>query len=242
VQLPAAAGETLEGFGSEDLERTPRDYVRVVELARSPGEAKVTLVLVDALGREYPGAEVALVPGQQAKVSVDMQQVGHPLSMLRAVRMRLEGAAVELSGLRFLCGAEQVPKPDAIVQGPMDDTSIQAALDSLGEDGGVVYLPAGTYLIGNQITIPVDNVTIYGDGRATVIQGQWFEARALLVAADRDSLRLTRLHLRSLPISEFRGYNEAAHAEKPEDVGRPSVLSRASNCATATRHAWITAR
>jgi hypothetical protein len=39
-------------------------------------------------------------------------------------------------------------------------------------------------------------------------------------------IRISRLHLKSLPITEFRGYSEAKHARVPEDAGKPSVLAR----------------
>ena len=74
----------------------------------------------------------------------------------------------------------------------------------------------------NQVTIPCDNITMYGDGRGTVIQGTWLETKAVFKAEKRGNLRLTRLHLRSVPITHFRGYTEAKYAE-PGNAGRPTV-------------------
>jgi hypothetical protein len=108
------------------------------------------------------------------------------------------------------------------VRGALDDSSIQKALDELGPRGGVVRVPAGNYIIRNQIRIPVDNVTICGDGPKTILQGTWFETKALILAEKRQNLRLTRLHLRSLPITCFRGYSRGKYA-LPSDVGKPSV-------------------
>lgn len=50
-----------------------------------------------------------------------------------------------------------------------DDTGIQAALDSLPKEGGVVVLPAGEYAIRNTITVS-DNQIIRGcdDGEVLI--------------------------------------------------------------------------
>ncbi len=209
-----------------ELERTPRDYAKVTAAVKATGATKATLALVDILNREYKSDTLKLKKDQAAEIGIDMATAGRPISMLRTVRMYVEGAPLDVSSLRMTCAIEKLPEPDVTVQGPMDDTSIQAALNSLGEDGGVVYIPAGTYLINNQVTIPCDNVTVYGDGTATIIQGTWYDAKALFIAVKRSNLRLTRLSFRSLPITEFRGYNEKQHAKRPEDVDKPCVLSR----------------
>jgi len=226
MTLDPKEGDTFDLLVSADLERTPRDYVKVTATVKTDGIARVALVLVDILDREYRSPPVQPTPAQETEISIDMQQVGRPMSMLRMVRLYAEGKPVEVLGLRIYCAVEKLPEPDVTVEGPLDDTSIQAALDALGEDGGVVYIPAGEYVINNQVIIPADNITIYGDGRDTILQGVWFEARALILAEDKENLRVTRLHLRGLPIDEFRGYNDNKYAAKPEDVGRPSVISR----------------
>ena len=45
---------------------------------------------------------------------------------------------------------------------------IQEAIDSLSSTGGVVYIPAGEYLIYRSIVLK-SNVSIQGEGRATII-------------------------------------------------------------------------
>ncbi len=209
-----------------ELERTPRDYVKVTATVKATGSCRIELALVDILNREYRSEVVEPPPGQETKISVDMEQVGRPLSMLRTVRLYAEGTPVEVLGLRIYCAVEKLPEPDVTVEGPMDDTSIQAALDSLGEDGGVVYIPAETYLINNQVIIPADNITIYGDGCDTIIQGTWPDSKGLFKCESRTNLRFTRLKFRSLPITDFRGYSNERYVEKPEDIGKPSVTSR----------------
>jgi len=208
-----------------DLERTPRDYVSARVMATARGDSKAALVLVDALGKEHRGPLVELSAGEEKELVVEARRGKQPISMLRALRLFAEGQAVEVSGLQVVCAAEHLPQPDATVEGPMDDTSIQVALDSLGEDGGVVYIPPGEYVIGETVTIPCDNVTIYGAGKDTILQGVWFQTKPMLLAEGRQDIRITRLHFRSLPLETFRGYNVARYAEKPEDVGRPTLTS-----------------
>jgi hypothetical protein len=55
--------------------------------------------------------------------------------------------------------------------GKTDDApSIQGAIDVAGsEGGGTVYLPAGRYLIGNQITISKSNVVLKGAGKSLTV-------------------------------------------------------------------------
>ncbi len=226
---------TFDLLVSDDLERTPRDYVKITASVKGSGTSQVTLVLVDVLNREYMSEPVDLKRDQEAEISIDMEQVGHPISMLRAVRIQLEGEPVEVYGLKVICAVEKLPEPDVTVAGPLDDTSIQAALNDLGEEGGVVYIPAGEYVINNQVTVPCNNVTIYGDGPDTMLQGIWFETKGMIVAENREDLRISRLHFRSLPLEEFRGYNSEQHAAVPEDVGRPTVTSLAVQLINCTR-------
>ncbi len=211
-----------------ELERTPRDYVKVTATVKATGSCRVELALVDILNREHRSEVVEPPTGQETDISVDMAQLAHPISMLRTVRLYAEGKPVEVLDLRIYCAVEKLPEPDVTVQGPLDDTSIQAALDSLGEDGGVVYIPAGTYMINNQVTVPCDNLTMYGDGSETILKATWYPAKAMFVLTGRKDVRITRLLFRGWPETEFRGYTNAKYVEKPEDVGRKdNVMARA---------------
>ncbi len=221
-RLPVAEEKTVDLCLSDELERIPRNWVRVLATVRAEGETVAGLAFMDALRREYRGKLDTLQAGKEAEISVEMAQAGHPVSLLRGVRLYYKGGPIQVASLRLLHTEETPPKPDVTVQGAFDDGSIQKALDALGPRGGVVYVPAGTYVIRNQIKIPADNVTLYGDGSKTIIQGTWFETKALILAEKRQNLRLTRLHLRSLPITYFRGCNRGKYA-LPGDVGKPSV-------------------
>jgi|LSQX01.3.fsa_nt_gb hypothetical protein len=203
-----------------DLERTPRDYVRATATIRSTGRTVAIIAFVDIIDQEFRGAPTELQPGQEAEISVDIQQVGRPISMLRTVRLYIKGSPVDVLSLRLTCTVEKLPEPDVTVQGTKDHTSIQAALDSLSEDGGVVYIPAGVYEIRDQIVLPCSNVTIYGDGRDTVLKATWYESKALLTMDGKTNVRVTRLRFRGWPQTAFRGYTERAHAATISDVGR----------------------
>lgn len=209
-----------------DLERTPRDYLRVRATVEGDAAASATLVIVDLLGKEYAGETTAIGPGAAVDLVVEAKRGdGSPISMLRAIRLNVTGNAVRCNRIIFECAAEYLPEPDVVVEGPLDDTSIQRALDTLGPEGGVVYIPPGEYSINKTVTVPVDNVSIYGGGRATLLQGDRMDGTPMLKAEGRRNLRVSRLHLRSLPLETFRGYNDQRYAEKPEDVGRPSLRS-----------------
>ena len=209
-----------------DLERTPRDYLRVRASVESDGVASAKLIIIDLLGREYGTEAVTIGAGTPVELVTEARRPdGSPISMIRTVRLDVTGQPVRCTRLLFECAAEYLPEPDVVVEGPLDETSIQKALDALGPDGGVVYIPPGEYTINNTVTIPVDNVSIYGAGKATLLQGVHMDGTPLLRAEGRQNVRICRLHLRSLPLETFRGYNDQRYAEKPEDVGRPSLRS-----------------
>ena len=199
--------------------RTPRDYLADQVTGSAEGTAVVLLVLVDLFGDELFADEQHVVAGEFA-FSADIEALsGRPIAMLRGLRLEHSGAALTISGLRFTLADEAPPEPDVTVGEPRDDTSIQKALNSLGEDGGVVYIPAGTYILNKDVRVYRSNVTIYGDGPATVLQSSWAHNAGVFQVADRRNIRFSRLHLRGLPITYFRGYNREGRAQ-PGDVDR----------------------
>jgi parallel beta-helix repeat protein len=60
----------------------------------------------------------------------------------------------------------------AVGDGATDVSDVlQAAIDSLSEHGGVVFMPAGRYIVSRSIEIRVDGVTLQGEGMgATILQ------------------------------------------------------------------------
>lgn len=229
VSVAQSNGQTVDLIVSDDLERTPRHYLRVAATAKTDGAAAVALILVDVLRREHRGPEVKLAGGKPVEIGAEVAQVaGHPVSLLRGVRLQHQGAPVEVVGLRFVCEDELLPKPEVTVSGPLDDASVQKALNALGPHGGVLYIPAGKYAFKNTVTVPADNVTIYGDGRDTVIQwpaGPPTRGTPFKVS-DRKNVRITRLHFQGPPVTAYRGYSEQGRGlVAPEDEGKPWVNS-----------------
>jgi hypothetical protein len=55
--------------------------------------------------------------------------------------------------------------------GTTDDApAIQAAIESLAATGGTVYVPAGDYRLGSSVVIDQNNITLTGQGAASVLQ------------------------------------------------------------------------
>ena len=223
VTVGSQQGEVLELLGAGNLERTPRDYLGVAATVKSAGKSQVALTVVDVLNREYTSQTVELAAGKESTVLLDMDLAGRPVSLLRAVKLSCKGAPVEVSDLRFYCAAEKLPGPHVTVEGLQNSSSIQAALDSLGEAGGVVHIPAGTYFITEQVTIPTSNISIYGDGPDTILQGTWTGAADLIVAEGKENLRFSRLHLRSLAEDECRKHSAGT---KPLDEKPPASAKK----------------
>lgn len=225
VAVPGAAqARSVDLHISNDLARVPRHYLSLQVTGDAQGPASVSPVLVDLLGRELI-AEQQQVAAGEFTLAVDIEALaGRPVAMLRGVRLRHSGAALTIGGLRFALADEALPEPDVMVGEPRDDVSIQRALNSLGDRGGVVYIPAGTYILNRTVGVYGSNITIYGDGRATVLQSTWFENAGGFQVADQRNLRFSRLHLCGPPITSFRGYNQEGLAQ-PGDLGRPTVMS-----------------
>ena len=81
----------------------------------------------------------------------------------------------------------------AVGNGTNDDTSaIQNTINLANASGGVVFLPAGKYLISTPLTMSSSNVTMQGtSGQGSVIQpsGTFSGAQVILMSADFTSIR-----------------------------------------------------
>jgi len=110
------------------------------------------------------------------------------------------GVAVILMGV-WICSApanaagdvRDVKNFGAVGDGVSDDTAaLQAAIDDLPEDGGVVYIPAGTYMVANlRLKSGTD---LRGAGQATVLRARP-DAATILGFADgpQDRIRISDL-------------------------------------------------
>jgi hypothetical protein len=74
----------------------------------------------------------------------------------------------------------------------LDFPSIQETIDALPAAGGVVYIPAGTYLLRAGLTITKPNVTLIGEGATTVLSPE--DPDSLPVDLLTISAAETRLH------------------------------------------------
>ena len=66
-------------------------------------------------------------------------------------------------------GVAYATTPDYTVDGDNDDVQVQAALDALPATGGEIVLYAGTYDFHAEVSRAIDNVTIRGGGKGTIV-------------------------------------------------------------------------
>ncbi len=102
-------------------------------------------------------------------------------------------AGIRLPGARAVINAARYP-------------SIQAAIDALPEDGGIVRLPPGTFKISKPLKVPVGDVLIQGAGTATHIMNVNTEGKSALVlqhasAGDNRKAELWRIRLADFRIT-----------------------------------------
>lgn len=69
-------------------------------------------------------------------------------------------------------GRSAVGRPDYICDGTDDHVQIQAAIDSLGTDGGRVLIRKGNYQIGTTLTIDTSDIIIQGEGFDTILKAK----------------------------------------------------------------------
>ena len=233
--ISAGVAEPALLVAGSELVRTPREYLDITVRLHAPEAATATLQVQDVFTDSVRCSEpLTLAAQQRGDIHVDLRAGDRPISMLSDIRLEVAGGSVTVEAIRIGFLVELRPRPDVTVTGPKTGASIQEALNKLPATGGIVYIPSGEYVFDDQISVPCGNVSIYGDGAATILRGTWYEAKGLIRAEGVSDLRFTRLHLRSLPITEFRGYSEARYARVPEDAGRPSVMGRGielHNCA-----------
>ncbi|MEJ2702912.1 MAG: right-handed parallel beta-helix repeat-containing protein [Sedimentisphaerales bacterium] len=102
-------------------------------------------------------------------------------------------ASVRLPGARAMIDASRYP-------------SLQAAIDALPEEGGVVRLPPGTFEISEPLVVSVGDVLIEGAGTATHIKNVNTEGKSALIlqhpgGADNRNAELWRIRLADFRIT-----------------------------------------
>ncbi|MHC4682654.1 MAG: hypothetical protein ACYTEK_28745, partial [Planctomycetota bacterium] len=102
-----------------------------------------------------------------------------------------ESAAVRLPGARAVIEAARYP-------------TIQAALDALPQEGGVVRLPPGTFEISEPLKVTVSDALIEGAGTATHIKNVNTQGRSALILQHRSGAENRKSELWRIRLSNFR--------------------------------------
>lgn len=126
------------------------------------------------------------------------------------------GAAGTMSGVDWL----NVKDYGAVGNGVADDTAaIQTALNAVPTNGGVVYFPAGNYLITSSLSVTVTGTALQGDGFGSAIRYDGTVVSPAIKAASN-----IRVFMRDLRISQ----QNASHAGTAIDASNfnTSVLER----------------
>jgi len=111
---------------------------------------------------------------------------GHKLRLTADVDVRLDRAGATWVNVRGFGAAGD---------GETDDTAaIQAAIDSLPTEGGTVYVPAGTYLISDAITLR-NQLVVLGDGDKPSVIMQVATNKDALTGTSLDRITMQGLYL-----------------------------------------------
>lgn len=103
--------------------------------------------------------------------------------------------------------------------------SIQAALDALPKEGGVVRLPPGTFEISSPLVLSTEDVLLEGCGGATHIKNVNASGEPALIIrakqptpAPRQPVRLWRIHLANFRITGNEKSGHGIHAEGINEI------------------------
>lgn len=87
---------------------------------------------------------------------------------------------------------------DYICDGVADEVEINAALNDLPSAGGRVLLREGTFTIADSITFPADSITLEGQGRGTLIDGDGLATGShAIVVSSRDHCVIKNLAIQT---------------------------------------------
>jgi len=128
----------------------------------------------------------------------------YSLSALLVVAV-LGGSAVILLGGAGPGEAPSLPGARAEIDAAQY-ASLQAALEALPEQGGLVRLPAGEFEISEPLVIRTSDVTLIGAGTATHIKNMNIEGKSALIlehpqAKESSDNRLWRIHLANFRVT-----------------------------------------
>ena len=97
---------------------------------------------------------------------------GYATQAWKVTKARMSQASKPKEGMTLIVAASDsndTTRADYICTGSTDDVTINQALNALPSVGGTVILLEGTYNINASITIPNDDISLIGNGRATKI-------------------------------------------------------------------------
>lgn len=102
---------------------------------------------------------------------------------------------------------------DLNCDGVSDQDTINEAFNHLGANGGRVVLSEGTFVIDGPIVIPVDNITLRGQGRSTLIDGDGLATNehAIVISG------VTNCTIKKLAIQTEAGGGKTCHCIFIED-------------------------
>jgi hypothetical protein len=109
-------------------------------------------------------------------------------------------ARVRLPGARAVIDASRYP-------------TLQAAIDALPEEGGVVRIPPGTFEISEPLKVPVGDVLIEGSGTATHIKNVNTEGKSALILQHSSAGNNRNAELWRIRLADFRitGNEKSGH-------------------------------
>jgi hypothetical protein len=87
-----------------------------------------------------------------------------------------------------------------------DTNSIHDAIKMLGKSGGTIMVKAGTYEIKNPIEILADNITITGDGEATILKYTGGGLTSVFTIDGYDNIKFNNFKL-WIPTNSVDGFN-----------------------------------
>jgi parallel beta-helix repeat protein len=87
---------------------------------------------------------------------------------MKFIRITSGLIVVLLFSFQYIFGFQEPTQPDNSINAG-DNTTIQMAVDALPPEGGTVHLPAGIYKISEPIIVKKSDVSLIGEGTATIL-------------------------------------------------------------------------
>lgn len=141
-----------------------RNSTNSADLSLRPGSSDTVL--------RYAGIDIVNISGVQSLTNKTISgasptEIGYLAGVTSAIQTQINTLSTSIV---YASQAVNVKSFGAIGNGIADDTtSINNAIASL-TTGGAVFFPKGTYLCNSDITIALDNITLYGEGQSSIIR------------------------------------------------------------------------